>query len=110
MKGEARELTQRAPMGRTDSSGSPSKNGATLARGVGATLDVKGMLNWPNNSWVAGRTSFGPLITGKDTGFLAQVKHAAAEAALTVLMASMQTDDDSAVVREAIPVGVGAVD
>ena len=57
---------QRAPMGRTDSSGSPRKNGATPARGVGANLDVKGMLNQPNNSWVVGRTGFGPLITGKD--------------------------------------------
>ncbi|KAE8125061.1 hypothetical protein FH972_019898 [Carpinus fangiana] len=93
-------------------SGSPRKTGAVPARGAGANLGVKGFLNRPNNSWVAGRTDFGPLVTGEDTGVLAQVAHSKAGAAPTVLMASMQTDDYSVVDRrvEAISVGVGAFD
>jgi hypothetical protein len=99
-------------MGLPDSFGSLRKTRAVSARGDGANLGVKGLLNRPNSSWVAGRTGFGPMVIGEDTGLLAHVAHSKAGAAPTVLVASMQTDDCLAVDRgvEAILVGVGEFD
>jgi hypothetical protein len=103
---------QKVPMGLPNSSNSPRKTGAVLARGAGAILRVKGLLNRPNNSWFAGRTSFGPLVNGEDMGLLPQVAHSKAGAAPTILMAFVQIDDYSVVDRgvEAILVGVDAFD
>jgi hypothetical protein len=78
---------------------SPKKTGVVSAGGAGANLGVKGLLNQPNSSWVADRTGFRPMVTGKDTGLLAHAAHSKAGAAPTILVASVQIDDCSAVDR-----------
>jgi hypothetical protein len=69
----------------------------------------KGVLNWPNGSWVAGRTGFGPVGTKNGTGLTVHAAHSKAGLTPPVLVATVQEDGYSAVDREteAVSAGVG---
>jgi hypothetical protein len=82
------------------------------ARGPGTKRGDKGLLNRPEGSWVAGRTGFGPVNTGKVTGRINPVAFSETGETSSVLVVAEQNDVGPAVDRvdEDTPGGEGEAD
>jgi hypothetical protein len=77
--------------------------------GPGAIRGVRSLVNWPERSWVAGRTGFGPLDTGEDVGQTDMVGIDVTEAAPSALGISVQNDTDP-IIESADKVSPAGVD
>ena len=76
------------------------KLGKALARGFGMFVSDMGVLNRPNGSWVVGRTGFGPVGTGNETGLTVTATHSKVGVTPPVLEAIVQEDGGSVAERK----------